>query len=118
MTSPRPRTPLQVQASRLFEAHQYKSCELVALMELSQMERDSHEAGVTLEILGDCAARTERHRQANDYFRAAAELVHARVRRERLLWEAARPAACCSAASSASRFWPPGLSGSSGSSGS
>ena len=82
MTSPRPRTPLQVEATRLFEANQYKSCELVALMELSQMEQDSRDAGITLEILGDCAARTERHRQANDYFRAAAELVHGNVMRE------------------------------------
>lgn len=79
-TSPPPtRTPLQLQAIRLFDERQYKSCELVALCELSQLKMTSNSttaatattATITLEILGDCAACTERHRQANDYYRDA-----------------------------------------------
>jgi hypothetical protein len=73
--SPPPRTPLQLQATRLFNERQYKSCELVALCELSQWMNSvpTHNvyAATTLEILGDCAANTERHRQANDYYRDA-----------------------------------------------
>jgi len=37
---------------------------------------------ITLEILGDCAANTERNRQANDYYRDAAEIVHSYFQRE------------------------------------
>jgi len=79
-----PRSPLQIQASHLFEAHQFKSCELVALMELSQMKQKPQDVGIaiTLEILGNCAVSTDRDRQANDYFRDAAELVHSYFQRE------------------------------------
>lgn len=73
-----PRTPLQVQANRLFNERQYKSCEMVALFELSQMTMPTTNRGeavgaaaITLEILGDCAGCTERHRQASDYYRDA-----------------------------------------------
>ena len=38
---------------------------------------------MTLEILGNCAVSTERNRQANDYFRDAAEVVHSHFQRER-----------------------------------
>jgi hypothetical protein len=76
--SPPPRTPLQIQAIRLFDERQYKSCELVALCELSELKMTSDDDGhshnaaaITLEILGDCAVFTDRHRQANNYFRDA-----------------------------------------------
>lgn len=80
-----PRSPLQIQASRLYEARQYESCELIALMDLSQAKerKSAHATAVTLEILGDCAASTRRDRQANDYFRDAAELVHSHFQREK-----------------------------------
>lgn len=74
--SPSPRTPLQLQAIRLFDERQYKSCELLALCELSQLKPNNCNnniitAATLLEILGDCAACTERYRQANDYYRDA-----------------------------------------------
>lgn len=80
-----PRTPLQIQAVRLFEANQFKSCELIALFELSQMKQTPQNVSMatTLEILGDCAANTERNRQANDYYRDAAEVVHSYYQREK-----------------------------------
>jgi len=36
---------------------------------------------ITLELLGDCAVATERYRQANDYFRDAADVVHSHIAR-------------------------------------
>ena len=84
---PPPYTPLQLQALRLFAQRQYKSCELILLFELSQFKTtsspppsstDSKNAALatTLEILGDCAVNTEKYRQANDYYRNAATMVH------------------------------------------
>ena len=84
---PPPYTPLQLQALRLFNQRQYKSCELILNFELSQFKTtssppssstDSKNAALatTLEILGDCAVNTEKYRQANDYYRNAATMVH------------------------------------------
>ncbi|KAL7548087.1 hypothetical protein ACHAWF_011375 [Thalassiosira exigua] len=110
---PPQRSPLQLEAIRLRDARQYKSCELVALMDLSQAKQRRQEwrqrspvparrlgregdhgrgewdgsgdaaavgMAITLEVLGDCAKEGGRHRQANDYYRDAAELVHSHVR--------------------------------------
>lgn len=82
-----PRTPLQVHAYRLYDERQYKSCELIALFEYSRAMQeggttsthtdDVVSKAITLEILGDCAVCTDRNRQANDYYRDAADIVHA-----------------------------------------
>ena len=67
-------TPLQAQARRLLDERQYKSCELVALFELSRARQEPREdagGAITLELLGDCAVSTDRNRQANDYYRDA-----------------------------------------------
>lgn len=82
-------TPLQHQARVLFNANQFKSCELLALMELSRLKKsdttDSTTATTTnnniamastLEILGDCAVKNERYRSAVDYYHEAADLAH------------------------------------------
>ena len=72
-------TPLQQQAISLFNQHQYKSSELIALFELSKLKTENNDRphlAMTLEMLGDCCAHTERHRQANDYYREAATAVH------------------------------------------
>ena len=78
-----PRTPLQVHAYRLYDERQYKSCELIALFEYSRAMQeastpatDNISKAITLEILGDCAVCTDRNRQANDYYRDAADIVH------------------------------------------
>ena len=67
-------TPLQAQARRLLDERQYKSCELIALFELSRALQGPQEdvgRAITLELLGDCAVSTGRNRQANDYYRDA-----------------------------------------------
>ena len=67
-------TPLQAQASRLLDERQYKSCELIALFDLSRAMQESQNdvsRAITLELLGDCAVGTDRNRQANDYYRDA-----------------------------------------------
>ena len=81
-----PRTPLQVHAYRLYDERQYKSCELIALFEYSRAMQeastpatDNISKAITLEILGDCAVCTDRNRQANDYYRDAADIVHTHV---------------------------------------
>ena len=83
-------TPIQTEATHLFTSHQYKSCQLIALMELSQQKQTQTSTqknpnismAITLELLGDCAVQTERNRQANDYYRDAAELVHSYMLRQ------------------------------------
>jgi len=78
-------TALQLKAIQLFNQHQYKSAELVALFELSQLKAQTNNnvaTAITLEILGDCAVQTERNRQANVYYSEAANMIHLHSQRE------------------------------------
>lgn len=91
-------TPLHVEARRLYDARQFKSCELIALMDLSELKcnssphDDMEEAdgglnrndkiwtkmAATLELLGDCVhspGGMERHKRAVEYYREAAAIV-------------------------------------------
>lgn len=65
-------TPLQTECVNLLRAKQYRSCELVSMMELSRQEQSNSNTAATLEILGDCANETKQHRRAISYYRRAA----------------------------------------------
>lgn len=64
-------TALQDECLSLIRAKQYKSCEIVAQMELSRCRMDKSSA-IPLEILGDCALATRQYQQAISFFRRAA----------------------------------------------
>lgn len=62
---------LQRQCVTLMKAKQWKSCEIVAQMQLSKCGNDRF-ASIPLEILGDCAQNTQQNRRAISFFRRAA----------------------------------------------
>ena len=68
-------SPIQLQASELYEQKQYKSAEQLAHLDLAKQRRGLPTA-VTLEILGDCATSLGSHRQAASLYREGAELIH------------------------------------------
>mmetsp|Transcript_33518 Transcript_33518/g.76521 ORF Transcript_33518/g.76521 Transcript_33518/m.76521 type:complete len:634 (+) Transcript_33518:221-2122(+) len=70
-------SPIQLQASELYEQKQYKSAEQLAHLDLAQQRRGLSTA-VALEILGDCATSLGSHRQAASLYlyREGAELIH------------------------------------------
>eukprot|EP00521_Asterionellopsis_glacialis_P013243 CAMPEP_0195301164 /NCGR_PEP_ID=MMETSP0707-20130614/28790_1 /TAXON_ID=33640 /ORGANISM="Asterionellopsis glacialis, Strain CCMP134" /LENGTH=581 /DNA_ID=CAMNT_0040364031 /DNA_START=68 /DNA_END=1813 /DNA_ORIENTATION=+ len=65
-------TPLQLECISLLRSKQYRSCELLAQMELSREEQIQSNTAVTLEILGDCSHATDQFRRAISYYRRAA----------------------------------------------
>mmetsp|Transcript_17529 Transcript_17529/g.25941 ORF Transcript_17529/g.25941 Transcript_17529/m.25941 type:complete len:545 (-) Transcript_17529:74-1708(-) len=67
-------TPLQLECKALLKAKQYRSCEIVAQLELSRIE-DVVEAAIPLELIGDCAQATQQYRKAISYFRRAAIMI-------------------------------------------
>ncbi|KAL7487472.1 hypothetical protein ACHAW6_013069 [Cyclotella cf. meneghiniana] len=79
-------TPLQSQAMELFAAHQFRSCETLALMELSRLKASSTEdndnvietslaMAASYELCGDAAINNDRHRSAIKYYREAISIV-------------------------------------------
>eukprot|EP00804_Cyclotella_cryptica_P028712 CCRYP_008218-RA/>CCRYP_008218-RA protein AED:0.30 eAED:0.30 QI:0/-1/0/1/-1/1/1/0/691 len=93
-TDPRPSpTPLQTQAMQLYAAHQFQSCETLALMELSRLKtsltggqhddlQTSLAMAATFELCGDAAVHNDRHQSAIDYYREAINIVHECVSQE------------------------------------
>lgn len=62
-------TPIQDECSKLLKAKQYKSCEMLARMELSMAEQEGRDARIAWALLGDCAQATQQYSQAISYFR-------------------------------------------------
>lgn len=62
-------SPLQDECFRLFKAKQYRSCEILARMELSLAEQEGRDARVAWAFLGDCAQATQEYNRAISYFR-------------------------------------------------
>jgi anaphase-promoting complex subunit 7 len=60
----------------LLRAKQYKSCEVVAALELSKTEKKNEPTAVLLEILGDCAQASQQYKRAISFYRRAS-LQHA-----------------------------------------
>lgn len=81
-------TPLQNECVVLLRSRQYRSCELLASLELSAQQRAIDEGtvgvagdadlslAVTLEILGDCAFHTSQYSRAISFYRRAAMRRH------------------------------------------
>lgn len=57
-------------------AKQYKSCELVASLELSRAEKQNQPTFLLLEILGDCAQATQQFKRAISFYRRASIQHH------------------------------------------
>ena len=71
-------TSIQKECLTLLRAHQYRSCELVALFHLSSLEQSTSQhpsnailEAITLEILGDCGHFQSQYRRAVGYYRRA-----------------------------------------------
>ena len=62
-------TPLQDECYKLLKAKQYKSCEILARMELAKAEQEGRDARVAWALLGDCAQLTQQHTRAISFYR-------------------------------------------------
>ena len=62
-------TPLQEECFKLLKAKQYKSCEILARMELAKAELEGRDSRVAWALLGDCAQLTQQYRRAISYYR-------------------------------------------------
>jgi hypothetical protein len=61
MTVDTERTPLQEECYRLLQSKQYKSCEILARMELSTAEKQGRDARVAWSLLGECSHATQQY---------------------------------------------------------
>ena len=62
-------TPLQEECFKLLKAKQYKSCEILARMELAKADTEGRDARVAWALLGDCAQLTQQYRRAISFYR-------------------------------------------------
>jgi tetratricopeptide (TPR) repeat protein len=62
-------TPLQDECFKLLKAKQYKSCEILARMELAKAEQEGRDARVAWALLGDCAQLTQQYSRAISFYR-------------------------------------------------
>lgn len=69
MTADTERTPLQEECYRLLQSKQFKSCEILARMELSTAEKQGRDARVAWGLLGECAHATQQYARAISYYR-------------------------------------------------
>jgi tetratricopeptide (TPR) repeat protein len=66
---PSPLTPLQEECFKLLQARQFKSCEILARIELATAEQEGRETRVAWALLGDCAQLTQQYNKAISYYR-------------------------------------------------
>ena len=69
MTVDTERTPLQEECYRLLQSKQYKSCEILARMELSTAEKQGRDTRVAWSLLGECSHATQQYARAVSYYR-------------------------------------------------
>ena len=62
-------TPLQDECFKLYKEKQYKSCEILARMELALAEQEGRDVRVAWTLLGDCAHSTKQYSRAISYYR-------------------------------------------------
>lgn len=79
-------TPLQSKTSKLLDSRQYKSAELLAFMEISNLRQNTFdgasltnplELATTLHLLAEACHRQQQYRSAVRYYRQGVELIHA-----------------------------------------
>jgi tetratricopeptide (TPR) repeat protein len=62
-------TLLQNECFKLLRAKQYRSCEMLARMELAKAEQEGRDARVAWALLGDCAHSTQQYNRAVSFYR-------------------------------------------------
>jgi tetratricopeptide (TPR) repeat protein len=62
-------TPLQDECFKLYKEKQYKSCEILARMELALAEQEGRDVRAAWTLLGDCAHSTKQYSRAISYYR-------------------------------------------------
>jgi len=75
-SSSTPLSRLQREIVDLFEARQYKSCEILARMEKSRAEREGRDPRMAVAMLGDCAHETQQYRKAVSFYRCIESPKH------------------------------------------
>ena len=73
-------TTIQKECIELLRSKQYKSCEVVASLELSRTEKANQPTAILLEILGDCAQATQQYKRAIAFYRRASLQHHVQGR--------------------------------------
>ena len=64
-------SPIEEECVELLRAKQYKSCEILASLELSRRS-ESHNTATLLELLGECCQETHQYKRAISFYRKAA----------------------------------------------
>jgi tetratricopeptide (TPR) repeat protein len=62
-------SPLQCECVDLYKAKQYKSCEIVARMDLAKAELEGRDPRMAWAMLGQCAQATQQYRKAVYFYR-------------------------------------------------
>lgn len=62
-------TPLQDECYKLLKEKQYKSCEILARMELAKAEQEGRDTRIAWALLGDCAQLTQQYSRAISFYR-------------------------------------------------
>ena len=65
-------SPLQIECWTLLKARQFKSCEILAQMDLSKRHAEGSPEHLTISILGDCAFEQRQFIRAKDYYQSIA----------------------------------------------
>lgn len=62
-------TPLQTECHRLLKAKQYRSCDILAQLELTKAEQEGRDCAVSWAMVGDCAMMRGQYNKAIEYYR-------------------------------------------------
>ncbi|KAG7359749.1 tetratricopeptide repeat protein [Nitzschia inconspicua] len=62
-------SPLQIECRKLLKAKQYRSCEILAKLELSVAEQEGRDLTMAFALIGDCAMMTNQYNRAIEYYR-------------------------------------------------
>lgn len=62
-------TTLQEECYQLLQQKQFKSCEILAQMELAKAEQEGRDVRVAFALLGECAHHTQQYNRAISYYR-------------------------------------------------
>jgi tetratricopeptide (TPR) repeat protein len=61
-------TPLQEECWKIFQAKQFKSCEILARMDLSSAEQQGRDCRISWSLLGDCALEQKNYTEALNWY--------------------------------------------------
>jgi tetratricopeptide (TPR) repeat protein len=72
----RAETILQASCNKLLAAKQYRSCEILAQLELSKAEQEGRDCTITYALIGDCAMMMQQYNKAIEYYRRVPAITY------------------------------------------